>query len=156
MVAILNNKTLRKNIKVLLCGQQTIEIKNLLKNKVCLNLKKQKKIIVIKKFLNLKEESEVFSASDLIWIVYKNSSMGSSGILFLAKKAKTPIITTKFGLPYWFNRKYNLGPSIDLKDRKNTIKILNNLSSKKKFYNSYKKYIKTREKELCKEFYLMI
>ena len=65
----------------------------------------------------MKEEGKVFSASDLIWIVYKNSSMGSSGILFLAKKAKTPIITTKFGLPYWFNRKYNLGPSIDLKEK---------------------------------------
>lgn len=157
LVTILNNKTLRKNIKVLLCGQQTIEIKNLLKNKVCLNLKKQKKIIVINKFLNLKEESEVFSASDLIWIVYKNSSMGSSGILFLAKKAKTPIITTKFGLPYWFNRKYNLGPSIDLKERKNTIKILNNLSSKKKFYNTYKKNIsKLGKKNYVKEFYLMI
>ena len=86
MVTILNFKTLRKNIKVLLCGQQTIEIKNFLKNKVFLNLKKQKKIIVKKKFLNLKEEGKVFGASDLIWIVYKNSSMGSSGILFLAKR----------------------------------------------------------------------
>ena len=93
----------------------------------------------------------------MIWLVYKNSSLGSSGILFQAKKAKIPIITSKFGIPYWFNRKYNLGPSVDLKQNKNIIKILNNLSSNKKFYNKYKMNIsKIGNNDYVKKFYLTI
>lgn len=157
LVGVLNNKNLNNNIKVLLSGKQNDEIKNFLNSKNCINLINQKRIVIMNKFLSINEEEKVFSASDLIWIVYKNSSLGSSGLLFLAKKAGIPIITSKFGLPYWFNKKYKLGPSVALKDKKNIIKILNKLSYRKTFYQKYKKNIIKRSNiNFVRNFYLMI
>ncbi len=157
LIQILRNKYLRKNIKVLLCGVQTQEIKDFLKKKYCLNLIKENKLKVLNKFLNLREEGKVFSASDLVWIVYKNGSFGSSGVLFLAKKAKKPILTSKFGIPYWFNKKYKLGPIIDINNQEQAIKILNKLSFKNSFYYNFKKNVILRSKEnYVKKYYLSI
>ncbi len=157
LIEILQNRFLNKNIKVLLCGIQTDEIKNFLKNKNCINLIRQNKLKFFNGFLNLKEEGKVFSASDLVWIVYKNGSFGSSGVLFLAKKAKKPILTSKNGIPYWFNKKYMLGPSVDIKNQKQVILILNKLSYKNSFYNKFKKNVVERSKEnFVKKFYLII
>ena len=157
LVEVLTNKNLNKNIKVLLSGKQTNDVKNFLKTKKCINLVNKKKLVIINKFLSINEEEKVFSASDLIWIVYKNSSLGSSGVLFLAKKARIPIITSKFGIPYWFNKKYKLGPSVKLEDKENIIKILNKLSYRNNFYQKYKNNIKKRSNiNFVRNFYLMI
>lgn len=105
----------------------------------------------------MREEGGVFSASDLVWIVYKEGSFGSSGVLFLAKKSKKPIITSKSGIPYWFNKKFMLGPSIDINNQKQVIKILNKLSYKSSFYNKYKKNIILKSRDnYVKKFYLNI
>ena len=157
LINYLNNNNLNPKIKVLLCGKQTEEIKKFLKKKISISLIKKNKLKIINKFLNLKEESNIFSASDLIWVVYKESALGSSGVLFLAKKAKTPIITSKLGLPYWFNKKYMLGPAVDLNDEKKIIKTLNKLSNNKLFYNKFKINIKKRSKfNFVEMFYLKI
>ena len=157
LIQILHNRNLKKNIKVLLCGVQTKKIKNFLKHKNCINLINENKLKIINKFLNLREEGRVFSASDLIWIVYKDGSFGSSGVLFLAKKSKKPILTSKSGIPYWFNKKYMLGPSIDINNQKQVVKILNKLSYKNSFYNKFKKNIMLRAKDnYVKKFYLNI
>ena len=111
----------------------------------------------VNKFLNLREEGRVFSASDLVWIVYKEGSFGSSGVLFLAKKSKKPIITSKSGIPYWFNKKFMLGPSIDINNEKQVINILNKLSYKSLFYKNFKKNVILRSKDnYVKKFYLNI
>ncbi len=157
LIEILQNKFLNENIKVLLCGIQTDEIKKFLKNKKCINLIKKNKLKILNRFLNLKEEGKVFSASDLVWIVYKDGSFGSSGVLFLAKKAKKPILTSKYGIPYWLNKKYMLGPSIDIKKQKQVILILNKLSYRNSFYKKFKKNVVKRSKEnFVKKFYLII
>ena len=157
LIQILQKKNLKKNIKVLLCGVQTNEIKDFLKQKKCINLIRENKLKIINKFLNLREEGRVFSASDLVWIVYKEGSFGSSGVLFLAKKSKKPIITSKSGIPYWFNKRFMLGPSIDINNQKQVIKILNKLSYKSSFYNKYKKNIILKSRDnYVKKFYLNI
>jgi len=157
LINFLNNNNLNPKIKVLLCGTQTEEIKKFLKKKIPINLIKKNRLKIINKFLNLKEESRIFSASDLIWIVYKENALGSSGVMFLAKKAKTPIITSKLGLPYWINKKYMLGPAVDLNDEKKIIRILNKLSSNKLFYNKFKINVKKRSKfNFVEMFYLKI
>ncbi len=157
LVEVLTHKNLNKDIKVLLSGKQTDEVKKFLKSKNCINLINQKRLVIMNKFLSINEEEKVFSISDLIWIVYKNSSLGSSGVLFLAKKARIPIITSKFGIPYWLNKKYKLGPSVELNDKKNIIKILNKLSDRKNFYQKYKENIHKRSNiNFVRNFYLMI
>ena len=75
----------------------------------------------------------------------------------LAKKSKKPIITSKSGIPYWFNKKFMLGPSIDINNEKQVINILNKLSYKSLFYKNFKKNVILRSKDnYVKKFYLNI
>lgn len=157
LVEILNQKNLNNNIKVLLCGIQTKDIKEFLKKKICKNLIKQKKLKVIEKFLNLREEEIVFGASDLVWIVYKESSFGSSGVLFLAKKAKIPIISSRNGIPFWINKKYKLGPSVEIDNQESIIRVLNEMSIKGTTYKKFQRNVKLKSKtDYVRNFYVNI
>ncbi len=157
LTEIIKKKEIDKKIRLLVCGEQTIDIKNFFKKKEYKNLILQKKIILFNKFLNLKDEALFFSAADLIWIAYKNSSKGSSGILYLAKKAKTPIITSNEGIPFLLNKKFNLGPSVDIGNRAEIVKVLNEMSKKKVFYSKYELSIsKFGKKKYVEKFYLKI
>lgn len=141
LIHFTTSKEINKKIKILICGKQTIEIKNLLKKKLYKNLIKRKKIIINNKFLNLKDESLVFSAADLTWVVYKNSSLGSSGVFYMSIKAKTPLATANDGIPGYLNKKYRLGPIIHLNNHKQSIKKLHELSNYSFMYRMYQKQL---------------
>ena len=141
LIHFTTSKEINKKIKILICGKQTIEIKNLLKKKLYKNLIKRKKIIINNKFLSLKDESLVFSAADLTWIVYKNSSLGSSGVFYMSIKAKTPLATANDGIPGYLNKKYQLGPIIHLNNHKQSIKKLHELSNYSFMYRMYQKQL---------------
>ncbi len=157
IVDLLEEKKLRNNIRFFICGEQTKNISNFLKLMKCKKLIRQRKIIVVNKFINLNEENTVFRVSDLTWLIYKNSSLGSSGVLYLSSKARIPIITSKNGIPHLLNQKFKLGPSVNLTDKTKISKVLNDLSLKNTNYKHYKsKITKFGQKNFVENFYLKI
>ena len=129
----------KKNIKIILAGQQNSEMKKSLKK---INIKRlilNKEVIVYDYFIDSQLESLLFSAADSVWCVYKNTPLGSSGVFYLANLADLPLITNSEGLIGWYNRMYNLGPIVDIRKVWEPTKRLENLSLKKNYYNSFQK-----------------
>ena len=114
-----NNK-----IKLIIAGKQTDDVKFFLNLDVNKELINQGQVIVYDGFKNYKEEAILFSASDIVWVGYDNNFSGSSGVLHQAGMANKPVITNRFGLLGYLNKKYKIGSVVNLS---NVIDIKNKI-----------------------------
>jgi glycosyltransferase involved in cell wall biosynthesis len=71
------------------------------------------KVVHIEKFVNLDDERKLFSASDLVWVGYKEH-FGSSGVLAQAAAAGLPVIACNVGLIGFTTARYRLGICVDV------------------------------------------
>lgn len=125
------------NLTILIVGKQDPSIKNFMNTSIIVNLLKNKKIIVIDKFINEELERKIFTISDFGWAGYVYGSNGSSGFLVQACSAGLPIICNNKSLISYYVKKNNLGIIIDPFNYKKTNRAL-----KKFIYmNNYKKYV---------------
>ena len=137
LVEIVKKIEKKKNIKIILAGKQNYEIKKLLNKKSIKEMILSKEIIVYDYFISSDLESELFYAADSVWVVYKNTPMGSSGVFYLSNLANIPIITNSEGLIGWYNKRYILGPIIDLNKYWQPSIQLENLLLKKEYYKNF-------------------
>jgi hypothetical protein len=140
---------LKIDINIIVAGKQDNDIKkilhkvNLVKKNVYSNFK------IINRFIEPKEESYLFSKSDAVWCVYKNTPLGSSGVFHLSMNYKIPIITNDLGLIGWYNKKYNVGPILRFDEKKYYINSANKIID---LYKNVKKYnfYKSNQSKLLK------
>tara|TARA_B110000483_G_scaffold59919_1_gene74627 strand:- start:2180 stop:2872 length:693 start_codon:yes stop_codon:yes gene_type:complete len=137
LVEIVKKIEKRKNIKIILAGKQNPIMKKLLNKRIIKKMIFKKEIIVYNHFISSDLESELFSAADSAWVVYKNTPMGSSGVFYLSNLANIPLITNSEGLIGWYNKRYTLGPIIDLNMYWQPSIQLEKLSLKNKYYKNF-------------------
>ena len=138
---------LDKNIFVIIAGK----FDNYFLNEVTLYLRMnnflKKKVIVINKFISLKEENYLFNICDYVWLGYNNfSSDSSSGVLQLSVVAQKPVIASNRGLISFIVRKNKIGLLFNDKKYSDYNRILKSISISKKYFfkknlNIYKKKI---------------
>jgi len=109
------------NIKVIIAGEQTNDIKLHLKNKLSKSLIQNNRLIIDRGFKNYKEEAILFAATDVVWVAYNDNFNGSSAVLYQAGSVKKPVITSNKGLIGAINDKYRIGFSVNINDKKTII-----------------------------------
>ena len=134
---------IKKSIKIniIVAGAQNHEANYILKKK---NLKKKNVEVnfkIINRFIHPNEETYLFSNVDVVWCVYKNTPLGSSGVFHISNNYQKPVLTNNLGLVGWYNKKYKLGPVLKFKNSKdfnNSCKSIIELHTNQKKYKYYK------------------
>ena len=135
---VINDIKSKKKIKILIVGKRDEKIKKFIKNAMNTNKKLASKVINIDKFSNDLEEKIVFKACDLVWTGYTKDFYGSSGVYFLASVNYRPVICSNHGSIGWYSKKYKIGYSLDITNKKNLLNLLNKIiNSKKKIYYNF-------------------
>lgn len=149
----LQNNNINKKVSVILAGDAHKEIKKILNSSVTKLLIKEKKLFYFKGFQNSKEESILFSASDIVWLGYQKQFLYSSGVLYQAVIKKLPIIASNHGIIGWMNKKHKLGLSVDITDVNLVVKTINKFYQKK-IYNSFYSNINSFSKRLNPKYFM--
>jgi glycosyltransferase involved in cell wall biosynthesis len=110
-------------MKIIIAGQQDAYTKKILSEHVHNDVIK-KKFLIINKYIDERLEQILFKSSDLVWTGYSKNFSGSSGVFFLSSMNKVPVITSNHGLIYWYNKKYKIGKSTDLRNPNKVRKVI--------------------------------
>jgi len=142
------------NVHIIVAGQHELEVKKFLNKKNLLKNKVYKNFTIINRFIYPDEEQNLFLSTDLVWCVYKNTPLGSSGVFHLSCNYLKPVITNKEGLIGWYNNKYKLGPILNFQDEndylissKKLIELFNNKKKYNQFYSNQQKLLKIFRKQ---------
>jgi hypothetical protein len=127
-------------VKIIIAGQQDNYTKKILRENIYNDIIK-KKFLIINKYINERLEQILFKSSDLVWPGYSKNFNGSSGVYFLSSMNKVPVITSNHGLIYWYNKKYKIGKSTDLRTPNKVKNVINYFIKNKgmNFNNQFKK-----------------
>ena len=137
---IIKSKHINKNIRLIVAGKQFSSTKSFLKTNEVKKLIYEKKIIIFSGWQNELMEAKLFTATDIIWIAYKNYSY-PSGVLYQAASFGLPVILSNDGLINQLNKKYKFGISINIFNINESAKKINKLMISKS-YNNFAKNIK--------------
>jgi len=127
LLNVINHLKTVKSVKILIVGKRDEYTKKYLKKAIHNDLKLASKIIDINRYSDDMFEKIVFKATDLTWTGYTKDFYGSSGVYFLSSINFRPVISSNHGAIGWYSRKYKIGYSIDLTNRKKLINLLNKI-----------------------------
>jgi hypothetical protein len=131
LLSIFKVQELNVDIRVVLAGKQLETIKNLLeKDNFVKKLKLNRKLFLFNHWLSEKDEARIFSATDIVWIGYKNYT-SPSGVLYQAVNKSLPVLISNDGLIHHLNKKINVGISIDISNPRKIIDGINFIIKKK-------------------------
>ena len=131
---MIKSKHINKNIRLIVAGKQFLSTKLFLKSTEVKKLIYEKKIIIFSGWQNELMEAKIFTATDIIWIAYKNYSY-PSGVLYQAASFGLPVILSNDGLINQLNKKYKFGISINIFDISTSVKKINTLMNSKNYSN---------------------
>lgn len=135
LFGVINNIETKKKIRILIVGERDKKTDEFIKNSINTDKKLASKIINIDKFSNDLDEKIVFKACDLVWTGYTKDFYGSSGVYFLASINYRPVICSNHGSIGWYSKKYKIGYSVDLTNRKKLLNIFTMIINNKKKIN---------------------
>lgn len=127
LLNVINHLKTVKPVKILIVGKRDEYIKKYLKRAIHNDRKLASKIIDINRYSDDMFEKIVFKASDLTWTGYTKDFYGSSGVYFLSSINFRPVISSNHGAIGSYSRKYKIGYSIDLTNKKKLINLLNKI-----------------------------
>jgi glycosyltransferase involved in cell wall biosynthesis len=81
---------------VILAGEQSASMSDLLRSEPFAQFQQQKRLIVLNRFISDTEQSALFAAADIAWLGYRGH-LFMSGVLVLAGRAGLPVIGTRDG-----------------------------------------------------------
>ena len=136
LISAMLHPDINKNLSCVLAGERTAEINNFLETKVVRNLILDKKLYIFNGWQNEINEAKIFSACDVVWIGYKNYPI-PSGVLYQATTKCLPIIASNEGIINYFNKKYKLGYTINIRNISDIVRKLNKIC----VYTNYKFFI---------------
>ncbi len=137
---IIKSNYIGKNIRLIVAGKQFSSTKTFLKSNEVKKLIYEKKIIIFSGWQNEQMEAKLFTATDVIWIAYKNYSY-PSGVLYQAASFGLPVILSNDGLINQLNKKYKFGISINIFNINESAKKINKIMNIKN-YSNFSKNIK--------------
>lgn len=116
LLAATMQKEFPQNVHILLAGKQSEEIKSWLNDShVAQKLFLENRLHAINDFLDESQQSMVFSASDIVWLGYKNHYT-MSGVLVQAGRMGIPVLSGECGLISWYVDRYKIGRVADLQN----------------------------------------
>jgi len=150
LIDFLVNSTLINNIKLVIAGKFDLESKKIITSKKYSKIIKEKRLIIKDYFINLREETNLFKNTDLVWLCYVGGSDGSSGVLQTAIDNIKPVIYYNRGLINKICQSHDLGFKISYHynepEQLNKLLLSKNLDQRiqniKKNIKKYKKNIK--------------
>lgn len=101
------------NLIVLLAGRPSPDVETLLQRPEFIAMARKNRIVTQFKFHDEEEESEVFSASDAVWIGYVHGFFGSSGVLHQSVGFGLPVIASAAGLIGTLVKRFQLGITLE-------------------------------------------
>ena len=138
---------LDKKIYVIIAGKFENNFINEVKLYLRTNNFLKKKVIVINKFISLKEENYLFNICDYVWLGYNNfSSDGSSGVLQLSVVAEKPVIASNRGLISFIVKKNKIGLLLNEKNYSDYERVFKFILNVKKFF--FNKNLKIYRKKI--------
>jgi len=145
LLSIFKDAKLNRHVRVILAGKHLEKNKNFLLNNIFINkLKLEKRLFIINGWINEKKEALLFSATDIVWIGYKNYS-SPSGVFYQAIQKKIPSIISNDGLINNLNQTIKVAYPISIHSSSNVIKAINyilNRRNKKKIKKNILKFSK--------------
>ena len=127
-------KVRNSNVHCIIAGKQIGEVKNFLENdQYVQSLKDKKKLSLYDDWQSERKEAIFFSASDAIWIGYKNYSF-PSGVLYQAISMKKPCIVSNDGFINKINKKFKFGATVNINDPKDIINSIDKIVKNKTRY----------------------
>jgi hypothetical protein len=127
LLSIFKDSKLDKDIRIILAGKQFGENKSyLLNNKFINNLKLENKLFIFNGWISEEKEALLYSATDIVWIGYKNYSY-PSGVFYQAMQKCIPPLISNDGLIENLNKGVNVGYPINIYSSSSIIKGINYL-----------------------------
>lgn len=115
-----DDKNMPDHTALLIVGKQSSWAKSHLSENIGRHLREQGRLYELNSFADDDTQQMAFSASDLVWLGYRDH-YGMSGVLILAAIAQKPVIATNEGLIGWYTRNYRLGTTIDHKQSNSNV-----------------------------------
>ncbi|MCM2342310.1 glycosyltransferase [Rhodoferax sp.] len=112
-----------KTLHLLVAGRQSAAIQPLMQSAQISSLTQEGRCHVINSFVDDAVEQMVFSATDIVWLGYRNH-YAMSGVLVLSAIAGKPVIATQDGLIGWYTTIKNLGRTVNIKKLNQIISAL--------------------------------
>lgn len=134
LLKIFEERKLKQNIKVIIAGKLMYELDNLLIKKTLHKYTKLNKVYFFENWQDEKKEAQLFFASDIVWMGYKNYS-SPSGVLYQAAASKKPLIVSDNGIINKTTLKFKLGFAVDINNPESIIKAIYKLMNKKIYIN---------------------
>jgi len=128
LVEALRNPDVSKTLYLLVVGKQASAIQPLMTSPQFSNLSENKRCHVINSYVDEVVQQMVFTASDVVWLGYRNH-YSMSGVLVMAAVAGKAVIASQDGLIGWYTRKQGLGISIDTRNLCQVAGALNAIAS---------------------------
>ena len=144
LISIFDNNNINPNTKVVIAGELIGHMLLYFKSPEVRKLINSKKLLVFNGWQTEISESLLFSASDVVWIGYKDY-LSPSGVLYQAVCKSLPIITSNSHLVHFTNFKYKLGFSANVNDTNDIVFKLNSLQNKN-LYKIFQSNIKSFSK----------
>ena len=145
LLSIFKDSKLDKDIRIILAGKQFGENKSyLLNNKFINNLKLENKLFIFNDWISEEKEALLYSATDIVWIGYKNYSY-PSGVFYQAIQKSIPPLISKGGIIDNLNKELNVGYPINIYSSSNIIKGINyilNYKNRKRLKRNILKFSK--------------
>lgn len=145
LLSIFKDSKLDKDIRIILAGKQFEKNKSfLLNNKFVNNLKLENKLFIYNDWINEEKEALLYSATDIVWIGYKNYS-SPSGVFYQAMQKCIPPLISNDGLIGNLNKVINVGYPINIYSSSNIIKGINyvlNIKNRKRLKRNILKFSK--------------
>ena len=150
LIDFLVNSKLINKFQVVIAGKFDLESKKIITSKKYSKIIKEKRLIIKDYFINLREETNLFTNTDLVWLCYVGGSDGSSGVLQTAIDNIKPVIYYNRGLINKICQSHDLGFKISYNynepEQLNKLLLSKNLDQRiqhiKKNIKKYKKNIK--------------
>jgi len=93
---------------IVLAGMQSQGVRHLLSLPLYANLRAQRRLIVLDRFVSDVELAQLLAAADVVWLGYRNHAY-MSGVLVLAGKAAVPVLGTVQGEIGGYISKFTIG-----------------------------------------------
>ena len=140
-----------KNLHILLAGEQSPEIKQLLTG----SLVNSDRLHQVNDFLYGKKEYMVFAASDIIWMVYRDH-YGPSMVMAQAGKVGLPVIACEDGVIGWKTNKYGIGITVPISDIDQIVTAINHMAQNMEKFTRYSKNCKYTSRNLNSEYFAAV
>jgi glycosyltransferase involved in cell wall biosynthesis len=122
------NSRCAENVHLILAGAQSPEMRALLQGTTAERLRQQNRLHLFDGYQSDQDEARLLSASDCMWVGYKDFYV-MSGVMLLAARHGIPCLVSKPGIAGYLMKKHGFGLLVDCDDDEKVVAALNRIAS---------------------------